>query len=234
MTDLSTVILVPTLWRSTHIAPFLEALYRNVSAEIPIRPLFLAQDGDDPTLDELNRCGADHIVFPMVDGKAMTMVQKCNEAAQRATEPFLFGASDDIRILPGCLERCHETLQDPTVHIACVSDGIPDHSHGHELTGHCLVRMSYIRTESGVMDEPNVIMHPGYFHYYSDVEFMCVGRARGVYRSVWDARIDHPHPNNRTAARDRVHQMGIEYRRRDHVTFLRRAWMWQRDTEPVA
>lgn len=232
MSDLATTVLVPTLWRAGHIGPFLESLYAN-AGPVPVRPLFLCDEDDAPTLVEVDRHGADHMVFPGMGGKPMSMVAKCNAAFAQVTTPYLFGASDDIRFLPGCLEACHEALTDPHVEVACVSDGIDLHLHDGELTGHCLVRCSYIRERSGTVDTPGVLMHPGYQHYYSDVEFWEVARSRGVYRSCFEARIDHPHPNNGTAKRDATHRLSLEVWREDRATYLSRRHLWQNLTVPA-
>lgn len=225
--DLTTTIMVPTLWRSHHIGPLLENLHAN-HGDIPIKILFLCQDTDCATLAEIEKHDGDYMVFPSTpDGQPMSMVAKCNAMWLVTDTPFLFGCSDDIRLHADTLARCHEALMEPDAHIACVSDGIPAHNHSGELTGHCLIRCSYIREQSGVMDQPNTLMHPGYVHYYSDLELMCVARARGVYRSLFDARIDHPHANNGTAERDRVQAWTVARRRQDALTFRRRAHMWQ-------
>lgn len=225
--DLRTVVLVPTLWRSLHLEPFLDSL-REHAGSIPVRPLFLCQGDDRATLAEVERLGVDYMTFRAPrTGEPVTMVHKCNTAAQQVTEPFLFGASDDIRFTPGCLERCHEALRDPGVHVACVNDGVPAHIHSGELTGHCLIRMDYIRDQSGVMDEPNLVMHPGYRHYYSDMEFWHVAHMRGVYRSVFDARVEHPHPNNGTAGVDRVQDWSRRYLPADRALYQRRSRMWR-------
>lgn len=230
---LTTTVVIPTLWRPHQIAPFLDALYTNAGS-IPIRPVFLVQEDDEATLIAVARAGVDMLTFPAdADGLPATMVAKCNAACAQVTTPFFFGASDDIRLLPGCLEAAHEALTEPGRQVACVSDGIHAHQHGGELTGHCLVRTSYIRERSGVLDEPNMVMHPGYFHFYSDIEFWQTGKARGVYVSCHDARIDHPHPNAGTAERDRVHDLSIRYRRRDAVTFRQRAHLWQNLAVPA-
>lgn len=225
--DLTTTVIIPTLWRAHHVDPFLEALYANAGS-IPIRPVFLCQDNDEATLIAVARAGADMRMFPSTaDGQPASMVAKCNSACVRVTTPFFFGASDDIRLLPGCLEAVHEALDGTGKHVACVSDGIGAHRHGGELTGHCLVRTSYIREQSGVLDEPNMVMHPGYFHFYSDIELWQTAQARGVYVSCHEARVDHPHHNAGTAPRDRVQDWTIRHRHADGMTFRRRARLWQ-------
>ncbi len=226
MDDLTTTVLIPTLWRHEQIGPCLDALFASTS--IPVKPLFLCAEDDDKTLDMLDKIGHNFTAFPRgADGEVPSMVAKCNAAAEAVTTPFLFGLSDDVRLRPGCMERCHEALADGTKHVACVSDGISAHTHEGDLTGHCLIRVSYIREQSGVMDEPNMLMHPGYKHFFSDLELMKVGKARGVYVSCYDAKVDHPNPNNGTAPLDRVHHLTRSHWMQDHDLYRSREHMWE-------
>lgn len=223
MTDLSTVVLVPTWRRSHHVGPFLAALAAN-HGDIPVRPLFLCNDNDDATLTAVDAEGAEAMTFP---GNPATMVEKVNGGFARTTEPFVFGASDDIRILPGCLEVAHAAMTDG-IGVVCVNDGIAQHRHDGALTGHCLIRRSYIDEHSGVMDRSGVVLHPGYVHYYSDLELWQTARVRGAYVSCFEARIDHPHPNDGTAPVDVVQEWSRARQTADLRTYLSRRHLWER------
>jgi len=211
-------ILIPVLGRPHRIVPTIESVAAATSE--PHRLLFLASDGDSPTIAALEAAGADHLVVAPGRG---SWACKINDGYRATTEPWIFTGADDLAFHPGWFPRALAWADEKTGVIGTNDIANPRVMQGQHST-HSLFRRSYV-DEHGTIDGPGV-MHEGYAHQFTDDEAIQTAMARGVYVHAFDSIVEHLHPMVGKAPDDDTYRLGREGTRDGKRMFLHRKRLW--------
>lgn len=217
-----TCILVPVLGRPANVAPLLESI--EATTPQPHRVLFIADEGDDAELAELEqqRRRWEHVAYIWAPAGAR-YAQKINRGYSYSSEPLLFQAADDLRFHPHWLEAARRELEHEGAEVVGTNDLTNQRTMLGQHSTHTLFTRSYIEAEGGTWDEgPGVVMHEGYAHEFCDDELVETARARGRYRHAFGAIVEHLHPLAGKAEDDATYQRGREGTRQSRQLFRRR------------
>lgn len=204
-------IICPTLRRDDK----LEALAKQVAENTitPHRLTFVAEDYDEPTIEQLERLGCEYIAG---DYGGCAAAYNAGFDATHATAVFL--ANDDLEFPKGWELPALEVLEE--FPIVGVNEG-----HGR-MTCFSMVRRSYIYQHSGVYDEPATLVHP-YKSQYVDTELAEYAKHRGVWGEARQGGVIHRHHDFGDA--DPNHPNYIKARStlfEDQATYERRSMEW--------
>lgn len=213
------VIIVPVLARPHRVAPLLENI-KQATPE-PHRVLFVADVDDEPELDALRAAGAEWIEIDQPRNYAA----KINAGYHATTEPLFFMAADDLNFHPDWFSRALKWMGDGVDVV-----GTNDICNARVMTGahstHTLVKRSYVKNR-GTIDEHNKVLHEGYFHEYTDDEFIQTAMKRGVYAHAYDAIVEHLHPLAKKAPDDSTYKLGRARTRESRRLFQQRRPLWR-------
>lgn len=213
------VILVPVLGRPGKVASFLEDAK---AAAVDARVLFIATEGDRGELEALTRAKADFLVVP----DPGTYPVKINAGYRVTTEPFLFLGADDLHFHPGWLPAAMAKMADGIGVVGTNDLYNPRVLQGRHST-HSLVRRSYIEEQSGVADNPDTVLHPGYRHWFCDDELVGTAQRRRVYAHAHASIVEHLHPYAGKAEMDPTYHLGESHRMRDQRLYRERRPLWR-------
>lgn len=139
---------------------------------------------------------------------------------EATNEPCIFVGNDDFDFLPnwdvspiGLLEN------NPNLMVVGLNDGYPGTRY---YTIH-MIRRSYIKDQSGVVDMPDRVFYP-YNHNYIDTEFTETAIKRGVWSPASAPCIIHEHPEilpalGRTKAIDPTYKKNMDKAGADAMTY---------------
>lgn len=218
-------VILPVLGRPDRAAVVHESL-RDSEGDVPLRGVFVMNEGDRATFDVVRALATDYIVIG--HRRPGDYAIKCNTAAALTEEPWVFTGADDIRFHPRWAERAIEYARLEGKRAIGVNDmgrwadrrGFPHPSP------HFLVARSYIE-ELGTIDHRGHIFHQGYDHWYVDTEFTATADARGEYGWCSNSMVEHLHPVWRKGHRDAIYTMGARRNRHDHRIFQTREHLWK-------
>ena len=225
MLDDRTVILIPVLGRSDQV----HAVYESIRSTSGCRVEFICSHGDSE-----GRAAVEQIVWthPLTsrlivqDADRGDYAGKINVAARTyasmvPVDRFFLGATDLI-FHPGWLQA-----------IDAVADGYGvigtnDLGNRRTISGqhstHSMVTVDYMR--QGTIDEPNTILHEGYWHEYVDDELVATAKARGEFVHAADAHVEHMHPLWGKESSDASYDLRKERSRQGAKLFKERSYMW--------
>jgi len=207
-------ILVPVLDRPHRIAPLLENIAQ--ATDLPYRVIFAASD--QPTIDELDRLGAEYLVDE--GGDEGSYPKRINRLFAATTEPYVLLAADDLSFRPGWLQAALRAMEQV--------NGVVGINDLFNMAGvHFFVSRDYINTLGGCIDEPGVVLHEGYRHCYCDDEFRHTAKARKRWIFAHDAVIEHLHPGADKSASDATYLLGESTMDQGRATFISRSHLWQ-------
>jgi len=212
-------ILIPVLGRPHRVAPMIGSVAAG-TAGAQYRLLFLASDGDQPTIDALDAAGADYLVTEAGRG---SWARKINDGYRATTEEWIFTGADDLAFHPDWFPRALRWADDRTGVIGTNDICNPRVMSGAHST-HSLIRRSYV-DEHGTIDGPGV-MHEAYAHQYADDEAVQTAMARGVYVHAFDSIVEHLHYTNGKAPDDATYRLGRADTRDSKRLFLTRRRLW--------
>jgi hypothetical protein len=211
-------VLVPVLNRPHRVQPLVEGFRRTTP--MPHRVLFIADAGDEAEIRAVQECaGADLLVV-----RAGTpYARKINAGVQATTEPLIFTGADDLEPHPGWLTNALGRMGGD-VQVVGVNDlGTARVREGRHATSF-LVERGYVAR--GTIDEPGVLMHPGYRHNYPDDELAETATSRGAIAFAQDAIVEHLHPHFGNAPDDATYRLGRESFKADGRLFRSRRSLW--------
>jgi hypothetical protein len=199
------VILVPVLARPQRVKPVLDAFMRTVPGA---RVCFIPNEDDQPEIAAIEAAGGE--ILCKLNGNYAV---KINTAVELTGEPLIFLGADDLLPLPGWFEAAAAYLHG-SVQVVGMNDLI---RRSREHTTHFLMTRGYaerptISGERGPLCER-------YDHSCVDDELIGTARHRFAYAYAVDARVQHLHPDNRTADMDETYRKGRAMLRED-----RRLW----------
>ena len=155
---MTTAICIP----SRHRPSYLNHLLRNIEVVTPEPHQTYLVVCDEQSKAVSERFGAKVKMAP----SSSTMVQKVNWLARNTTETYFACFPDDASLGEGWLT--------PALDIAADTHGLV--MIGPESAGGVIHR-DYLA--SAVIDRPGYLLHPGYWHAWSDVELVETARYRG-------------------------------------------------------
>lgn len=212
---MSVAILVPVLNRPAAVAPLL----KNIAATTPEphRVLFVTDPDDTAERRAVAAAGGQELVV------AAGYAGKINAAAAATAEPYVFLGADDLKFHAGWFPEALAWMRDG---IGVV--GTNDLGNRRVLAGthatHSLVARWYV--ELGTIDEPGLILHPGYDHNFCDDELVATAKHRKAWALAKDSIVEHLHPNWGKGNDDETYRLGMRRFRQDRNLFYRRSALW--------
>lgn len=212
---MSVAILVPVLNRPAAVQPLLENIAATTHA--PHRVLFITDESDTAERQAIAAAGGQELVvnagYP----------GKINAGAAATSEPYVFLGADDLKFHDGWLT---EALRWAGPRIGVI--GTNDLGNRRVLAGshatHSLVARWYV--ERGTIDEPGLVLHPGYDHNFCDDELVATAKHRKAWTLARDSIVEHLHPNWGKGTDDETYRRGMRRFRRDRDLFYRRSALW--------
>ncbi len=198
---MATAVLVPILGRPHRIT----ATFENITEATPEphRVLFVATKGDTATVALLEAGDVDHLIVDPPGSYA----QKINAGYRATDEPTLYMAADDLHFHDGWLTAALDRLAGGIEVVGTNDLGNPRTLRG-EHACHNIFTRSYIETRSGVVDQPDTVLHEGYRHAFVDDEFVGTAQHRGVWAFAPDSIVEHLHPFFGKGDMDRTYRIG--------------------------
>ena len=189
-------------------------LVENVESTTPEPHTVWWMVGTDEAEAELRRLGQQ--CFRDEGG---TWGNRLNFMFARTHAPYVFLGADDVRFHDGWL-RAALGAQRGLEGVVAVADLFnPEGTLA-------LVARSYIERFSGCVDQPGVVIHPGYRHNYSETELFGTARARRRFRYCPDAVVEHLHWANGKSPRDPVYDVCEETMADDRARYMARRGLW--------
>lgn len=180
------IVLVPMLGRSGLMPVVRDSLHDTTpNAQL----LWLATAGDVDVIRGVRKPQERLLTFP--PRRYGDYAHKINVGVGMSGSPLIFLGAGDVAFRPGWWEACLAALT-PGVGVVGTNDLGNPRTRTGELSTHSLVTREY--TALGSIDDPDVLLHEGYWHEYVDDEFVQTARFRGAYRHAPDAHVEHHHP----------------------------------------
>lgn len=212
-------VLVPMLGRPHHVTPLRASLHASTTQA---RCVWLCSDGDGDVIEQAHATGDQVEVLPR--RARGDYAAKINHGYHATSEPYLFLGASDVRFHPGWWRACRRRLADGALVV-----GTNDLGNGHTRTGklstHTLVARSYV-TDFGTIDQPDTVLHGGYWHEYVDNEFVETAQHRGLYGHAADAVVEHLHPAWGKAASDAGYEAAALRMGQGHDLYKKRRHLW--------
>lgn len=200
----------------------IRALCQNIESVTPEQHHIYVMTDRQAVADQVS----DLNVTVWIDDELRSWGRRLNDMYERTDEQFMFLGADDVWFGNGWLPPA---LADMQRH-----DGIVTVNDTMNPAGTlALVAREYIDKESGCMDQPGVIIHPGYRHNYSETELFQTAMFRGRWSYCLQSIVEHRHFLVNKAPIDDVYEMGIEKYGDDKAVYLSRCRMWGIDPDTV-
>jgi hypothetical protein len=170
-------ILCPTLNRAETLPGLVENIHKNTETPHTIYFVMEAHDRDSFNAVKGLDCWA-------VQGRFGSCAAAYNAGFEFSTEPFCFLANDDLEFPAGWELPALSMIEDyPIVGV----------NEGHNrMTCFSMVRRDFIEAESGVFDNPGILVHP-YKSQYVDTELAEYAKHRGVWGEALEGGVIHRH-----------------------------------------
>jgi hypothetical protein len=224
------VILVPILNRPHLIGP----LMGNVKATTPegVQLVFLPDDDDGESLEELARVHGSHVASPMRGWAGKLNGEVTGKTPEGLTWwpgiDYVFCCADDVLFHPGWLDEVMSVMVTyPNTRVVGTLDLLTSNVMAGEHATHFMVDRRYIDEVGGVVDEgPGSFLCEKYRHNYVDTEFIGTARARGVFQPS-RAVVEHLHHLTEKAMYDDVYRIGDASMQADARIFEKRRHLWE-------
>lgn len=214
------VILIPVLRRPHRVAPLLASIAEATPESH--RVLFIVELLDTEERRAIDLAGAEHVI---VERPQRSYARKINAGYRSSVEPLLFLGADDIAPHPGWLSAAVAKLGGP-VQVVGTNDMLNPRVIAGEHSTHSLVTRAYCDT-FGTIDEPGMVLHPGYGHDYVDDEFVATAKLRGAYAHAHDSVVEHLHPWAGKAPSDATYRIGKSKSAAGQRLFNARRHLWE-------
>lgn len=202
------VLVMPEADRAGTFAEKVNYGYRCITA-IPA-PLSVAPTATDEDIEQ--------IVDQLVES-GHTLYLETSSAVVDAPPSWLFITGDDVSFHPGWLDHAQHTAKATGAEVVGTNDlGNPRVTSGEHAT-HLMISRAYIEKQGASWDEPGVVCHEGYRHWYVDDEIVTAAKQRGVWASSLGSIVEHMHPLFGKADDDEVYRIGQRRSGRDAAVF---------------
>ena len=214
--------LVPVLNRPQHVGPLLRSIYETTPTA---HVVFVADPDDAPEISEievhqgcLEAVHGDLTISLLIH--AGGYAKKSNLASLETTEPYVFLGADDLRPIAGWFEIAKARV-DAGFGVVGINDMLP---RRRDHTTHFLLSREYATQPT--IDGGRGPLCEDYTHGFVDDELIATARARGEYCYENLAKIQHLHPQGRTAPDDETYRKGRESHHADRAIFHSRSRLW--------
>jgi hypothetical protein len=214
-------VIVPVLNRPQNAEPFM----RSLRASTGLATVYAACS------EEADAAAWDAAGATVVRTEGTTFAEKVNEAYPWTGEPWVFLVGDDVRFHPGWLDHAQQTARRTGAKVV----GTNDLGNARVLAGehatHFLIARDYIDEVGASWDlpgfaaagGPGVVCQEGYQHWYVGDELITAAKQRGVWEPCLSSIVEHLHPLWGKADDDATYKLGMKYRGKDKVLFMRRS-----------
>ena len=178
-------IAIPVLGRQYHIDPLLESIHATTPNA---RVVFITSTNDTSGVVEYLK-EIDQEVME-IRSKSVAVgnnvwnfadySRKINHAFRNTNEPLFFMGATDIKFTPGWFEWATGDITDKYQAIG-TKDGLNSRTMSGQHSTHSLITREY--GERGTIDDPNCVLHEGYWHEFVDDEFCATAKSRGAFLS---------------------------------------------------
>jgi len=207
----ATAVIVPTVGRPGHAAPFMESLKASGA---PLATVYAV--ADEQAAQAWRDAGAEVILWD--GGPPGTFAQRVNLGYRETEEPWLFLAGDDVKFHPGWLDQAQAAAASGAAVVGTNDLHNPRVVKG-DHSPHLLVRRSYVDEQGASWDGPKVLTHEGYRHWFVDDEIVTAAKQRGVWVMAFHSKVEHLHPLWGLAADDATYALGREHVAADRDLF---------------
>ena len=223
------ILLVPILQRPHLIEPLRQNWKRTTPEETML--VFLPDDDDGESLDELRRVGAS-----AVPSEARGWAGKINAEVRSGPNDlsrwwqevrYVFCMADDVVLHPGWLDEVMSVMTTyPNTRVVGTLDLLTGNVMAGEHAVHFMTDRRYIDEVGGVVDEgPGSFLCEKYRHNYVDTEFIGTAKSRGVFQPS-RAVVEHLHHIGDKAQYDDVYRIGDASKAKDAAIYDRRRALW--------
>lgn len=147
-----------------------------------------------------------------------TYIERMNTLFCLSKAPHFFLGADDVVFYDGWLAPALAAMEEV--------DGVVAVNDLHNPAGTCgLVSRRYIE-EMGTIDQPGLVLHPGYRHNWCDSELFATAKHRGRFAYCAESVVEHLHPCAGKAEDDEVYRLGISSEPQDRALFVSRSHLW--------
>ncbi len=228
MTVPTLVVLCPVLNRPHRIAPLVRSFQDSLADEnVEAAMMFLVNTDDEREIAELR---ARNVWFEIVPwpNAPHDYPLKMNWGVKHTSSDWILLGADDIVFHPGWFRAAVNAHIRTGKLVIGTNDMVnPLVTAGKHAT-HPLVHRDYLKF--GTIDNPDVLLHPGYHHNSCDVELVETAISRDQFAFAHDSLVEHMHPTfRREVARDDTYRKGIAYASRDRQLCQKRRRLWNPD-----
>ena len=200
---------------TTHNRPHLiRALVENIRSVTPIphRLIFCENDAESQAI--LDEMGVENFLI-----EGLTVVRRVNTLFDQTSEPYFYWGADDTHFTEGWLEPALELVKE--------NQGVVAIHDGQYHFDTSILARTYVETQ-GTIDQPGLVMHPGYRHYFCEVEQYHTAWKRKKFAYSKHSVIEHRHwlMNGGGYPKDETYSLAESWFPDDRVTFRNRAPLW--------
>lgn len=212
----SVAVVVPVLNRPERAALFVPSCRMSVGWDIPIHAIC------ENRTDWQAWSAAGAIAWSKLFARQPhTFPEKCNDAAEWLGAEWLFFVGDDVRFECGWLDEALRVAAETGALVVGTNDMHNPWVIAGERGTHNLINRRYIVERGACLDGPGTVYSEAY-HHECDVETVEVAKARGVWASAHNSRVEHLHPTWGTGVDDATYREGRRWRMKDHQTWMAR------------
>ena len=221
-----TAVLIPVLGRPEHAEPFMTSLRASTGLA---RCYAICDADDEEAIKAWHAEGAHTVIRLPRDGRPGSFAEKVNvgyrhtgrEDGPFPPEPWMLLVGSDVQFHPGWLDQAQAVAGD-RYHVIGTNDlGNPRVTSGEHAT-HLLVRRSYVDEQGASWDDPGIVAHEGYRHWFVDDEIVTAAKQRGVWAIALGSRVEHLHPAWGKGPMDPVYELGASFAAADRRLFEER------------
>ena len=190
-------IAIPVLGRQYHIDPLLESIHATTPNA---RVVFITSTNDTSGVVEYLK-EIDQEVME-IESKSIRKgnkmwnfadyPRKINHAFRNTNEPLFFMGATDIKFMPNWFELATGDITAKHQAIG-TKDGLNGRTMRGQHATHSLITREY--GKRGTIDDPNCVLHEGYWHEFVDDEFCVTAKYRGAFFSS-QAEVLHVNRNS--------------------------------------
>ncbi len=214
------VVIAPVLSRPWNAEPLMRSLESSTNRA---RLVFVCSPDDWAQITSCHATGAETLVVDWEPGKA-DWARKLEFARERSDEPFMLLGADDIRFHQGWVKAVLDVFAHNDVGVVGTNDLANPKVRAGKHSTHPVVCRGY--ADMGTIDNPDLMLHDGYFHQFVDNELIETAESRGCWAFAKKAHVEHLHPVWRTAEDDSTYRRGANRANVDQALFMQRRRLW--------
>jgi hypothetical protein len=215
------VVIAPVLARPHNAHPVVRSLAASTKKA---RMVFACSPSDETQIAACKATGAETVVVPWEPDRG-DWARKINYIRDRSEEPYILLGADDLRFHDGWDDEALLVFDQNDVGVVGTNDLANPRVRSGTHATHPMVCRGYADMY-GTIDEPELLLHEGYWHQFVDNELVETAKARGCWAFANYSKVEHLHPAWNTAPDDATYQRGQEQGREDLMLFHERRRLW--------